>query len=596
MKATDQKLMLQACGQYEEYRRALEGYHQRIEDYRRLHRAALADDQRRKSGDDLLTSGTWMHSTCENIKADIVDNYPEAVVYPQQPDDRELADMLGTAVRYVLDRREYEDTFMRKLDDEIQCGTSVLEVFWNTGLCSGQGDVDIRHLDIRSFYWDPNVTDIQHGRSVIKELVRPLEWFALHYPDAYTRLRTDREWTRQVQGKLRDGVDGDRFAIESQLMIGRANRDPKAGVLMLEYWYKTPGDGLPQVHCAKIAGGCVLYDSREDFPQGVYDDGDYPFLMTPYFPDPMQAHGHGVVEVFRQTARYIDKLERLQLRNIVESARQRKLVREGSGIDMNRLRDMEEDIIPVSNPDSCVLPLPSAQPLSSAAYTLYASKISLLKDESGQNQFNRGEGGKGVTAASAIIALQEAGNKRMRMAVKRQYAAHRLLIRMVIRRILQFYDGQRVYLLRGNRALTTGDTALTFDPAKYLAGKDKQNFDFDIDIEAQIATPANKVYHNETVFQMFSIALQYGEQPELLEAMMSMLDMPRKDELMLAVRKLWAQQAQARAAQAAQQQQVQQVQQAAAAKDAGQVMAAFPELFAYEGLDALETTGTLLER
>lgn len=313
-------------------------------------------------------------------------------------------------------------------------------------------------------------------------------------------------------------------------------------------------------------------------------DGEYPFLLTPYFPDAQQAHGHGIIEIFRQTARYIDKLERLQLRNIIESSKQRKLVRDGCGIDMDKLRDMEEEIIPVANPDGCVISLPAAQPLSGAAYTLYSTKISSLKDESGQNLFNRGEGGKGVTAASAIIALQEAGSKRTRMAVKDQYAAHRRLIRMVIQRVMQFYSGDRVFLLRGKQARRMHSDTMVFDANAYLRSDRRLDFDFDIDIEAQIATPANKVYHNETVFQMFNLVLQYGAQPQLLESLVYMLDIPGKEELLDALQTLWLNLQEQQRAQTAQAD-------LAAQQDTLQLMQAFPELFSSEQVSALQSLG-----
>ena len=45
------------------------------------------------------------------------------------------------------------------------------------------------------------------------------------------------------------------------------------------------------------------------------------------------------------------------------------------------------------------------------------SKIAELKEVSGANDFNRGNSTGGVTAASAIMALQEAGNKLARAMV-----------------------------------------------------------------------------------------------------------------------------------------------------------------------------------
>jgi len=52
-----------------------------------------------------------------------------------------------------------------------------------------------------------------------------------------------------------------------------------------------------------------------------------------------------------------------------------------------------------------------AEPLSSQVYQIMNYLVDAMKQDCGQNQFSRGEGGLGVTAAGAIQALQEAGGK-----------------------------------------------------------------------------------------------------------------------------------------------------------------------------------------
>ena len=52
-----------------------------------------------------------------------------------------------------------------------------------------------------------------------------------------------------------------------------------------------------------------------------------------------------------------------------------------------------------------------ASPLNNQVYQIMNHHIDSMKQDCGQNQFTRGEGGLGVTAATAIQALQEAGGK-----------------------------------------------------------------------------------------------------------------------------------------------------------------------------------------
>ena len=50
-------------------------------------------------------------------------------------------------------------------------------------------------------------------------------------------------------------------------------------------------------------------------------------------------------------------------------------------------------------------------PLNGTYYQVYQGKIEELKETSGNRDFSQGSTASGVTAASAIAALQEAGSK-----------------------------------------------------------------------------------------------------------------------------------------------------------------------------------------
>ncbi|MEE0297930.1 MAG: hypothetical protein UD963_01440, partial [Christensenellales bacterium] len=62
---------------------------------------------------------------------------------------------------------------------------------------------------------------------------------------------------------------------------------------------------------------------------------------------------------------------------------------------------------------------------------------------SGQNQFVRGEGGKGVTAASAIQALQEAGGKIARMHTEKFKSAFRQMVEQILWVLSEYMPPER---------------------------------------------------------------------------------------------------------------------------------------------------------
>ena len=83
--------------------------------------------------------------------------------------------------------------------------------------------------------------------------------------------------------------------------------------------------------------------------------------------------------------------------------------------------------------------------------TLKKLKIDELKETTGNRDISTGGTTSGVTAASAIAAMQEAGSKLSRDNSKAAYRAYRKIINMVIERIRQFYDLPRCFRITMER-------------------------------------------------------------------------------------------------------------------------------------------------
>ncbi len=64
------------------------------------------------------------------------------------------------------------------------------------------------------------------------------------------------------------------------------------------------------------------------------------------------------------------------------------------------------------------------QPLDDIYVTVAQLKIDEMKDTAANRDVNSGGTGSGVTAAAAIAALQEAGNKASRDMISASYRAH----------------------------------------------------------------------------------------------------------------------------------------------------------------------------
>ena len=470
-----------------------------------------------------------LFSTVENLLSDLMDHYPEALLLGQEVGDDAVAEKMSAVVSYILLRRGFKSTYRDKCRQALKMGTSVLEVFWDESLYGGAGDVNIRRVDIRDFYWDPNAPDLQQGRACFKTSWKPLSYFKQRYPDKWQGIQTD--WAGYAKADY-DGLDP---------------RDHAGDVLLLEHWYRVWDARKKRyvVHMGQMAGGVLLFWSEQDkalAAGGMYEHGMYPFIMEPLYPKEGEPTGMGVIDVFGDMQRYVDKLDQLMIRNILMSAQPKMLVNRNAELDPAALADWESAFIEGSRIDEGAVRWFQPQPLSPYTGQVQAQKIDRLERDSGQSAFNRGDVTGGVTAASGIIALQEAGNKRSRLLIDQLYDGFEKMVRMMIDLICENYTEARYIRINGQDA--EPDAFARFNPGEvrimggHASWRDNAlpYIEFDIQVHAQRETAATTAYLNELAAQMVA-----GGQLMPDEAL-SIMQFKEKKKVLGLVRKRMAQQ------------------------------------------------------
>ena len=149
----------------------------------------------------------------------------------------------------------------------------------------------------------------------------------------------------------------------------------------------------------------------------------------------------------------------------------KKFIRKGS-VDPAAIADASQEIIEYNGGDIRQdLTTVQTNPLNGQVYQMMVYLADTMKQDSGQNQFSRGEGGMGVTAASAIQALQIASTKRARMATAQLYEAYRQAVRMEI-------EVEREFNFYLRPVTVTVDGKPEKDPGRKVDG-DKQQITLD---------------------------------------------------------------------------------------------------------------------
>lgn len=472
-------------------------------------------------------TSAWMFNSIINKHADFMDNSPAPNILAREESDKNAAKILSEVVPCILDQCEYEDTYSDTCWDKIKSGSGLYGIFWDR-FKNGIGDITIKRCDILQMAWEPGIEDLQASPNLFYQSFVDNKILEAEYP--------------QIRGQLGDGI-----LSEAQDYLGDDKKFTEGKSLVTDWYYKrtnieTDADGiqhqLTAVHLCKICQGKVLYATEND-PQmggGLYEHGLYPFVLDTLFPDKNTPAGRGYIDIMKDCQMYIDKMSQGILKNAILGAKPRYFSKDGSGINEDEYTDTNREIVHYTgNPDD--LKPAEHYPLDGVYVMVHTNKIDELKETSGNGDFAQGTTTSGVTAASAIAALQEAGSKLSRDMIKTSYRAHKAVVFQVIELIRQFYTTSRVFRITGDNGqdqyVTLDNQMLKAEPIEenfglYLGGRKPY---FDIKIVPQKSSPFTKIAQNELAKEMYKLGFFNPQLADQALACINMMDFDGKEEV-----------------------------------------------------------------
>lgn len=446
----------------------------------------------------------WLFSAVASKHADLCDRYPACTVLPREPDDEADAALLSEVLPVIAERCRFEQTYSDNAWVKLKHGMSAYGVFWNPRLENGAGDIDIRRIDVLNLYWEPGVRDIQDSPHLYLVGLEDTAALRARYPF----LAAEEDAGRYGEAGLSAGaLSGGSF-----LLRDRAGAPDQTAVV--DWYYKiTDAAGRTVLHYAKFVGTTLLYASENDplyAERGWYEHGAYPIVTDVFYPEADSPAGYGLIAVGRNPQGYIDELDGHILEYANTASRVRYWAKRSLGINEKDFLDPEKRIIPVEGDiDEEKLRQITLSPLDGMLAEIRSMKINELKETTGVRDINQGGTSGGVTAASAITALQEAGDKGSRDCVSGSYRAYVGIMRQVIELIRQFYDAPRCFRVIGE----TGERRYVRLSGRSLAerqtGRDAAGNPlfrcpvFDIDVRAEHQTPLDRTGRNELMIRLF---------------------------------------------------------------------------------------------
>ena len=474
---------------------------------------------------DIQPASAWLFNCIANKHADAMDNFPSPNILPREESDKGEAEMLSSIIPVVLDQNEFEQTYSDVWNYKLKSGTGVYGVFWDNTKLNGLGDISIRKVDLINLFWESGITDIQKSRNVFHVELADNDMLVGSYP--------------QLAGKLGEST----LDISKYVYDDSVDTTNKSAVI--DWYYKKNQNGKTVLHYCKFVNDEVLFATEND-PQfaerGWYDDGEFPFIFDVLFPVEGSPAGFGYIDIGKDAQTYIDRGNQAVMMNMLANAKPRHFIRDDGSVNEEEYADMTKDFVHVDGNlgQDSILPI-QGKPLNDIYVQVLNNKIDELKETTGNRDISTGGTTSGVTAASAIAAMQEAGSKLSRDNSKSAYRAYRKMIVMVIERIRQFYDMPRCFRIMGEngaaRFVQYSNANIQTQPIVNEFGVEMGGRKplFDIEITAQKQSPYSKMAQNELALQFYQAGFFNPEMSDQALACLEMMDFDRKQFIMQRV-------------------------------------------------------------
>lgn len=447
-------------------------------------------------------------SIVESIIPQLTDNRPQIVCLPTEPGDEEKADILSKIIEYVWDVRDMDYKLILNERTRIKHGMGIYKVFWNPELLKGLGDIDIINVPLDQFFISPRAKSVQDSDYVIYASQKSVEYIKKRYGKD---VQADKKY--EEIAVFDDTDDSPR-------------RDNK--VLLVEYWTKENG----KIRLVTIAGDTLLRDEKE-----FYKHGRYPFVAIPAFPVEKKFWAMGVLTQIMSPQMIVNLLDQQILDNARLGGNGTVFYEPTAGLNTKQFTNMPMKMVPVQSVQGVKqesgLGIPNFIPNHLTTKKRDAESVSGIHD------VTQGKAPSGVTAASAILALQESANQRVRLLGRTLEAGLKEIGELIIELVREFYQEERYIRILGDNyqaqfikfkadQLKTTREYNEFNEEK--GQLEKQEIVIDPDFDVRVEVGSSMQYSKAFLYEQAKELYQMGVIDE--QALLETVKFPKAEEVL----------------------------------------------------------------
>lgn len=477
-------------------------------------------------------TSAWLTNVILSKHAARMDAYPEATVLAREQMDEPQAQLLTSVIPCILDMCDFKETYSQVgWDKQISCAGAYC-ITWDVTKHNGLGDIDIAPLDIMNLYWEPGITDIQQSKYVFVVKLVDTDVLAEQYPD-----------------KGFDSKKGNKV-IEPSQYVYEDYIDTSEKDCVVDVYYKKNGPNGTILHYAKFVRDVLLFSTENDpnlSQTGLYAHGMYPFVIEPVYPVKGSICGFGYVDICRDPQDFIDIMGNAIVKNVMENTTPRYFVRSDAGVNLEQFGNINERIVTCNGNlgEDSIRPFDQTA-LPAGALNFYQFKIEEMKQTAGNRDANGGGSEGGVTAASALAVMQEAGNALSRDENGTAYRAYKEIVKFVIELIRQFYDLPRFFRIEGERGAMQyiAYTNAAIKEQSEIGMMGEQVFrkpEFDLDVEASKESDYSQQQQNNLALQFYQSGFFNPANGIMTLACLDMMEFKGKDKMYRTVQNMLVQ-------------------------------------------------------
>lgn len=482
------EFIAKALSEYNRYKGDKEALNQRVRDNDYWYKARYGKLINPKTN-ETEPATAFIFSAIENKYSDAIDNYPHANIIEREASDVDLSKILTKIIPVQLELSQFKKAYKANWRRKLKHGTGIYGVFYD------DEEIVIKSLSILNVYCDMHLDNVQDSQFLFIVNAIDNEELKAMYP----------EHANKFEGNTTiEAFDG--------------THEINDRTEVIDCYYKKGG----KVHCMKLCKNEVISSTEDgNMQDGLYRHGLYPVVFDVLYPEEDCPFGFGIIDIAKNPQTYIDRLDGAIIKNAMLSSKTRYFVKDNGSVNEEEVLDYNNDVIHVAGSvDNDSIREVNVSGLQAFVREHREKKIDELKEVVGNRDFQQGGTNGGVTAASAISVLQEAGNKLSRTLIDDAYDSYKIVIKLVIELMREFYNEDRVYRItndEGGEEYTTFNSAMMYNTVQQQSEipeelsdvlpetwESSEPIEFDIDIVPQKSNPFQREANNQTIMALWS--------------------------------------------------------------------------------------------